>query len=56
VDITLSPAPVIQGGTPNVTNATVSSELTLYGSNAASALGNSIEVVSDGTNWYKLGN
>ena len=56
VDITLSPAPVIQGGTTNFTNPTVSSQLTSYGSNAASALGNSIEVVSDGTNWYKLGN
>jgi hypothetical protein len=56
IDITLSPEPVIQGGTTNITNPTVSSHLTSYGSNAASAIGNTIEVVSDGTNWYKLGN
>ena len=56
IDITLSPAPVIQGGATNFTSATVSSQLTLYGTNAASSLGNTIELVSDGTNWYKLGN
>jgi hypothetical protein len=56
VDITLSPAPVIQGGITDITNPTVSNRITTYGSDAASAIGNSIEVVSDGTNWYKLGN
>jgi hypothetical protein len=56
VDITLSPAPVIQGGLTDITNPTVSNRITTYGSDAASAIGNSIEVVSDGTNWYKLGN
>ena len=56
INITLSPAPVIQGGATDFTNAVVSSQLTLYGANAASSLGNTIELVSDGTNWYKLGN
>ena len=56
INITLSPAPIIYSGAPDFTNATVSNQLTQYGSSAASTLGNTIEIVSDGTDWFKLGN
>lgn len=56
VDVTLSPAPIIQGAATDFSHAVLSSQLKLYGSNAGSGLGNTIEIVSDGVNWFKLGN
>jgi hypothetical protein len=57
VSITLSAAVVYEGDVSNITHTVINSKMTVYEypEGLGSQYGNTVTIISDGTDWYKVG-